>query len=384
MRIGLLSEFVYPFHKGGAEKRFYELAIRLVDRGHEVHWFGSQHWEGPPRMEHEGISLHAAAPARNVYAESGRRAVGPALRVGGALSVALARSRVELDLLDLSLYPFFHVFGSRLARRRVPLVVTWHEFWGEHWYDYLGRPGYFGLKIERWAARVPRRIVAVSDLARAGLLSVGVPASRVVTIHNGVDLDDVDRAPVGNGGADLIFFGRLKNHKNVDVLLRAVAVARSRVPEITCIIAGDGPEYGHLVRLANDLQLQDHVRFVGAPETERELYGFVKASRVCVNPSTKEGGGSITLLEANACGLPVIAVRDPLGIDESLIDDGVNGWWVESCDEGLLAAAIVAGLSDVAALSAMREPCRASVRRFDWDAITSQYEEVYREAVAAR
>ena len=127
---------------------------------------------------------------------------------------------------------------------------------------------------------------------------------------------------------DVIYFGRLKSHKNVDVLLRALALVAAARPSLRALIVGDGPEADTLRNLTRELLLDHAVRFQGPVDSYDELMGMVKAARLFILPSTKEGGGSIVTLEANACGTPVIAVDHPLGIDKGLIQEGVNGFWV--------------------------------------------------------
>jgi len=379
LRIGLASEFVYPFRKGGAEKRFYEVARRLARRGHEMHWFGMYEWPGPAHVEVDGIHVHAGARPFEVYGENGQRAILPTLRLGASLSTALAHSRVRFDLLDLSLYPFFHIFGARLLRPRTRLVVSWHEYWGDHWHEYMrSRAAIVGVQIERFAARVPDFIIATSDLARDGLVSSGVPESQVATIHNGVAVADVEAVAPADGNIDFVFFGRLKNHKNVDLLLRAFALARRMRPELTCLVVGHGPEYNRLLRLAGELDLGNCVRFTGAIPSEEEMLSRVKSSRVYVNPSTKEGGGSITLLEAYACGLPAIVVRHPLGIDDSLVRNGETGWWAAAPEPEALAATMLEAVADEDRLRRMRDAVRRFVRQYDWDEVASQCESRYR------
>src|SRR6266542_3858102 len=302
LRIGLISEFVYPFHKGGAEKRFYELGRRLAARGHDVHWFAMRHWDGDPSIVFEGMRLHSAREPLDVYAPDGSRSIGAAMRLSLALTRALRRVPVQFDVIDCSLYPIFHIFGSKLVRREIPLVVTWHEYWGDHWYEYLGRRGRVGKHVERLAARVPQRIIGVSDMAREGLEQSGVESG----------------------------------------------IARNVV-------------------------------FKGAVDDE-EMLSLVKSSRVFVNPSTKEGGGSITLLEANAAGVPAIAIRHPMGIDEALIREGENGWWVEEADAWKLAAVIAHALES-ADSDALAARCRRFARRYDWDAVAERYERVYTDVV---
>lgn len=376
LRIAILSEFVHPFHVGGAERRYYELARRLAVRGHEVHWFAMRVW--PHTVpDFEGIRLHPALEPVDVYADGGGRAIAPGLRVSLGLTRALARSATDFDVIDCSLYPFFHIFGARVVRPRTPVVVSWYEFWGEYWYEYLGWKGFFGKAVESLATRVPTRIVAVSDLATNSLLHHGVPRERVVTVPLGVDTAGIASIPPSSAASDIVFFGRLKNHKNVDLLLRAVAVVKERRPEVVCAIVGDGPERPRLEALSDSLGLHGNTRFHGAVP-DHEVVALVKASRVFVHPSTKEGGGSITMMEASACGVPTVAIRHPLGLDPSLIEHGVTGWWVDDATPEGLAAGIETALAESARNSEeLKSACRAFARRFDWDRIADECERLY-------
>jgi glycosyltransferase involved in cell wall biosynthesis len=378
LRIGLVSEFVYPFHKGGAEKRFYEVATRLVSRGHEVHWYGTKEWSAPAPYTFEGIRLHAAGKSVDVYRDDGSRSISATLRKSAELAASVARSRPLLDVLDCSLYPFFHVPAVRLLRPRVPLVVTWHEFWGSYWYELLGPLGFFGKATEAVTARLPRRIVAISDLAREGLLDAGVDPAHVSTVYNGVDSARIADIGVSSYASDIVFFGRLKNHKNVDLLLRAVAILRESHPDVRVLVLGDGPERERLHRLCADLDLGRNVEFRGALD-EQEMLGLVAAARICVNPSTKEGGGSITLLEANAAGVPVVAIHHPLGIDSCLIEPGRTGWWAPDAEPESLAATLAHVLADGRPRDQVRAECQEFAQAFDWEHITDQYERVYRD-----
>lgn len=333
-------------------------------------------------MTIDGIQVHAASKPFNVYGKTGNRSIGAGLRLSGALTRALSRSSVPFDVLDCSLYPFFHIFGARVVRPRTPTVVTWYEYWGEHWYEYLGWRGFFGKQVEHAAAKAPHRIIAVSQLVADGLRRQGIPDKRVELIPLGVDSRGIELIPPSTASSDVVFFGRLKNHKNVDLLLRAIALVREKRPKVTCAVIGDGPERGRLQVLARQLAIDSAVRFYGEVDDD-EMLAIVKASKIFVHPSTKEGGASTTLLEANACGLPVIAVRHELGFDPWLIEHGVNGWWVRDSDPASIARAILDALSligtDVSMRNAVNERCRSFARASDLDRMTDRCEELYFE-----
>ena len=198
--------------------------------------------------------------------------------------------------------------GLVAKRWRAALVVSWYETWGAHWLEYLGLRGIVGRWVERWCAGVPQCLIVVSEQALARLRAEGIRPKCAVHVPLGIELDRIQRTPAAAEPVDVIYFGRLKSHKNVDVLLRALALVAAARPSLRALIVGDGPEADTLRNLTRELLLDHAVRFQG--------------------PVDKEGGGSIVTLEANACGTPVIAVDHPLGIDKGLIQEGVNGFWV--------------------------------------------------------
>ena len=128
--------------------------------------------------------------------------------------------------------------------------------------------------------------------------------------------------------------------------------------------------------------MADQILFHGRVD-QAKLIGLLKRARIFVHPSTKEAGGSITMLEANACGLPIVCYRHPLGIDPSLIRKGLTGFVVDEVNpEGLLA-----GMEEMLRLGedpAIRDACVAYAREFDWSAIAGRYRQLFRELSTSR
>ena len=78
MKIAFVYDVIYPYVKGGVEKRIWELAIRLSARGHNVHIVGMKYWDGPDSVEKDGVTLHGICPSQTLYAD-GRRTIGEAI-----------------------------------------------------------------------------------------------------------------------------------------------------------------------------------------------------------------------------------------------------------------------------------------------------------------
>jgi glycosyltransferase involved in cell wall biosynthesis len=376
MRIAYVYDSAYPFTKGGGERRIYEIAKRLSQRGHEVSILCMKCWDGPARLHRDGLSYRSVSPRMNSYHSSGRRSIFQAFGFGASAWRMLAHGRY--DIIDCGQWPYFHFFPAKAysALRHTPFIVTWYEVWKDHWFDYLGKPGVIGMLAEKAFSRFPDRIVAISEKTQTDLLSLGVRQERMTLIPNGVDFRHIQSVLPGPTKTDLAYCGRLKNHKNVHLLIEAVAILKRFHPSISAVIIGDGPESAALRNLAVRLGVASNITFTGALDNFSDVVGWLKASKVFVNPSTQEGGGSITLFEANACGLPVIAVRDKDGIDPRLFRKEGNACMVEM-DAEQIARQAEELLSSPASLKAGADASRDFAAQYDWDNAASQYEQLY-------
>ncbi|MDR3413927.1 MAG: glycosyltransferase family 4 protein [Formivibrio sp.] len=378
MKIAFVYDAVYPFSKGGGERRIYEIATRLSQRGHEVHIFGMKQWEGGRNIQKDGLHYHGLCGSLELYHSSGRRSIREAI-LFGLYSMRLLGSE-KFDIVDCGQWPYFHLLPVRLYAwlRSVKMVVSWYEVWGSHWYKYLGAFGAFGLAVEKLFCRIPDKLIAVSEMTRCDLLTLGVRSDRVIMVANGIDYAHIRSIQaVEERRYDVVCTGRLKNHKNVEVLLRAIAIAKQALPNISVLIIGEGPERADLERLTQELGLTENVTFTGGLADFDDVLRLMKSARLFVNASTKEGGGSITLFEANACGLPVIAVRSPCGIDPSLIIEGKNGYMVDDLNGNLISDKIVELLQNPDLLRHNSEAAIVSAAQFDWQEITNLHEKIY-------
>ena len=374
MKIAFISDVVYPYVKGGVEKRVWELAVRLAAQGHDVHIFGMQYWDGHPVLAKEGVTLHGVCPARPLYA-NGKRTVKEALEFGLRLLPALAPYR--FDIIDCQEFPFFSCFSARIVAtlRRTPLVITWHEVWGEEWYSYLGRSsGFFGKSIERVVARLTPHVIAVSPTTAQRLSKIGGTRGTAI-IPNGVDTRRIVAIPEASDLSDIIFAGRLIREKHADLLVEAFALLSAEQPSLRLRIIGDGPERDAVQELIRKKGLEARIDFRGFVTEHDDLVAYLKVSKVCVLPSTREGFG-ITALEALACGLPVVTVDHPGNAIRDLI--GRETGYL--CD--LTAEDLARAIRDALQRSGtLRECCIAAASGYDWDRIAAECVEYYRSGI---
>jgi len=321
MKIAYVTDVLYPHVKGGCEKRIWEVSRRLVGRGHEVHIYCMKYWEGDDVVEREGVVLHGVCKPARLYTPSGRRTIWEAVYFSLKLLPPLLRG--DYDVVDCNQFPFLPLFVSKLCcmLKGKRLYSTWHEVWGrEYWIRYLGPLGVFGWIIEKTTAKLPEKIITVSKNTREAVASLGVAEEKIALIPNGIDLERIEKIKPSTHTSDIIFAGRLIPDKNVDVLIKAVALLDTPVK---CLIVGDGPEKQNLKKLATKLGISNQINFKGFLEYDK-LIAHMKSSKIFVLPSTREGFG-LTIIEANASGIPVIAVKHKKSAAAELIEKGVVG-----------------------------------------------------------
>lgn len=374
MKIALVYDVLYPYSKGGAERRYYEIGRRLA-QWHEIHLFGMKLWPGKAVIRTEqGTYLHGICEPKPLYV-SGRRSVSQALYFSTYLWPALMRS--EFDLIDCCSTPYFPMFACKLYSRLrgTPLVATWLEYWGDEWHRYLGRWGSVARIIEKATLHMPDWTAAISEHTKASLIRHGANPERIRVIRLGIDWNTIEASVPSSEASDVIFVGRLIREKKVDQLIRVVKRLTQRRKDVNCFIVGDGPERQRLERLAGELDLLRNVKFWGFVPTSEEVYSLMKASRVLVLPSTREGFG-LVVIEANACGLPAITVAAKHNAASALVVEGENGFVCEPTEEAI-ADKLELLLEDTHLRARMTDRSLETARGFDWDLIALEVEEFY-------
>jgi glycosyltransferase involved in cell wall biosynthesis len=368
--VALVCEAVLPFHHGGREHRYQELTRRLADRA-DIHVFTMHWWSGPRTRYEDGITFHAISRLIPLYVKQRR-----SLRQAFFFALSCIRLlRYDFDVLSADNIPFLQLFVLRLVTlvKRKRLVVTWHEVWGrEYWQQYLGIIGIIAWFIEVIAMRMPDHILAASpqtaDRLRA---SLGKRRSISLAIH-GINLDEVDDVVPASHATDIAVVGRLMEHKRVDLLLDAVALLHADGLPVTCRVIGDGPEWEALHEKAESLGIAQAVEFCRDVSEQKDVYMMLKAASVCVFPSAREGFG-VAVVEALACGVPVVTTSAPDNLAQYLVARSDRG---TVCDPS--AAAISKAIKEILTRGEARDkrPAPESwLREFSWDSIANQFSE---------
>jgi glycosyltransferase involved in cell wall biosynthesis len=362
--IAFVSDAVYPYNKGGKETRLSEITTRLAELGYDVHIYCMKWWDGADvRVEH-GVTLRGICPYIPLY-DGDRRSIKQGILFGVS---CFRLFFAKFDVVDVDHMPFFPLYSMRIVCwiKRKRMLATWHEVWGEaYWQKYLGGiKGKIAWWIERLSVLLPDHITAVSELTARRLKEQLNYRRSLAVVPNGIDVEKIASAKKSGQHSDVIYAGRLLKHKNVDVLIKAMAIICRTRPKTRAIIAGEGPEKESLIALTRQLKLEENIMFIPFQEDIKEMYGLIKSSKVFVLPSEREGFG-LVVLEANACGVPVITVDCPDNAAKALIGK----------DNGLVVMLSVEKVAK-ATLSVLQNESFFSVSNlssFEWSSLLTDY-----------
>ena len=268
---------------------------------------------------------------------------------------------------------YAHFYAAAAARwAKVPVIINTQHGRG------CG-PGWKARSQFRIANRFADRVVGVSqDAARLCREQDPRSATKTIAIHNGIDVDRFTfHGP--NVNANAITVARLSPEKDFPTLLRAVHLASRDVPEFRLKIVGDGSERESLETLTRELQIEEHVEFLGE---RNDVPDLLARSGFFVSSSLTEGI-SLTLLEAMSVGLPVLATA--VGGTPEIVVEEQTGHLVPAGDPTALAAAIVELCAHRDAWPAMGQLGRQRVEQhFSIRTMIREYETLYRECLAAK
>ena len=284
----------------------------------------------------------------------------------------------DFDIVDVDHMPHFPLFFTKLVclLKRKRMIATWNEVWGkDYWQEYLGLKGIFGYIVEKLSVFMPNEIISVSNHTMNKLKNNLKFKKKIYTIPNGNDFEKIQEIKSSRRKSDVIFAGRLLDNKNVDILIKSIQLIKEKIPKIKCLIIGDGPEKKNLEVLTQKLNLEKNINFLGFLSNHDDVYTIMKSSKVFVLPSTREGFG-IVVIEANACGIPVITIDHKDNAARDLIEEGKNGF-VCQLNEEEIAKRIMRILENSSGRK-MKKVCMDLAKKYDWDKIVDKVEEVYR------
>jgi len=305
-----------------------------------------------------------------------------------------ALRQMQLDVIHAHTPLTVGLWACLLARLSgVPFISTYHTSITDYTH-YLGRYG--DLRLTRQAAvgfsalscNISDQVVAPSAKIQKLLLSQGVrPPIRVVP--NGIDLAHFQtheprgawRRKLGVGADDLMLvsLGRLESEKSLDVVIEAFAAVAAQRPDALLVLAGDGSYRAALQEQAASTAAGRRILFPGMID-RAEVPGLLHEADLYLTASTTEVH-PLSMIEAIACGLPVVGVRDEAL--QGMVADGVNGW-ITPKESGPFSAAVLRLLSDPAARQAFGQASLSLSQKYSIQAQAAALSELYAQLSAAR
>lgn len=356
---------------GGMQDHTRDLAGGLAASGHEVDVIAPRRPDARSEVE-EQVELEGArwhfVPAPGRYTRlpfhhpgwlSGSQALFRRLHASRPFDVVHSESTSALELV------------RRGEHRRVPLVIEYHgntlglvrAAWRralqgsarERAREVKGFVWLCGMHFQRgecFRFRGCEWIVPARQQFEDTRRGEFVRRAHGHVVPHGVDSDffrprerDKVRAELGLGEEPtLVSVGRLNFEKGFDVAIRSLATVRKNVLDARLVIVGDGEERAVLQALSAELGLESAVSFVGAQPGE-QVARYMAAADIFLFPTRRDEAFGYVLVQAMACGLPVIA-SDIGGITEVVGQSGVNGVLVPPGNEAALVAEIQSLLAD--------------------------------------
>jgi phosphatidyl-myo-inositol alpha-mannosyltransferase len=371
VRIALVTEYYYP-HLGGVTEHVHNLALQFQRQGHPTIVVTAR-MDAPARgidLEHEASDppfVRRIGTSRTIYSAGSFARITTGLNLRRDLRELFRRERIDLVHVHGGLNPTLGLVAPEAAGDLgLPVVATFHS-----WFASSALCRVFRVPLQR---RLDRH---------AAVLAVSQP---VVEAHaryfeadweiipNGVDTEffrtDAGLGPP-RGDPELLFLGRLDPRNGLDTLLTAMPAVLSRLPGARLTIAGDGPLRPVYERMARPLG--PAVEFVGRVNGDRPQHYARACMYLC--PTTKASFG-ITLLEAMACGTPML-VSDITGFRE-LVSDGTEAILVPRERPRAWAEAILQLVADRGRLAMMGAAGRRKAEDYAWPKIAARVMDVYR------
>lgn len=381
MRIVIISDVYFP-RVNGVSTSIRTFRREFLALGHEVFLIAPDY--GEPTDDESWI---IRVPSRVVYVDPEDRM----MRFGAVMALEEKLREWNPDLLHIQTPFIAHYAGVRLAKRlQIPAVLTYHTYFEEYLFYYVRFLPKFLL---RWIVRHLTRqqcsqvdSVVVPTQAFSNVLREYGVRSELYINPTGIDLVRFSHGDgsrfraehaIAAGRPVLIFVGRMVHEKNIDILLRVVAMLKQQIPEMMLLLVGEGPAQEHLRQLGSELGITGNMKWIGNLSSLETLCDCYCAGDIFVFASRTETQG-LVLLEAMALGVPVVSTARMGTID---ILDGCQGAVVVEEDEKAFCVAIEEILGDAELRQQLSQQGREYAMRWSASAMAMRLEEVYMETV---
>ena len=382
LRILFGCDYFHPII-GGGEEWNKQVAFELSKKGHEVTVLT---YKVPGyRVDSilNGVKVKRMGPC---VIRGTRPYLRRALVQGLGVFRYILKNHDEIDVVQAQAFPLIPSYLAlkilRFFGRDIPLTVVWHDVYGsQNNFKYKGPFKGFVRYITELAllrlSNYASMVITVSESTKIKLIRSGIESDKIRIVYGGVDLKDFDGVNSVGSMDYLIYVGRLVPEKRVEDLLDAFKLLLNEESNLELVVVGSGGWIENLKAHTENLEIDERVNFTGFVSNEEKIK-LLKGSMFLVLPSLMEGLG-LVLLEAMACGIPVVAVD--LGGPREVIEDGVNGFLADPCSPESLHRYMLRLARDHQLRDEMgKEGKRLVEKKFTWKAVADRVEQAIIES----
>ncbi len=370
MKIAILVPSFLPKWLAGTEIATYNMASHLTKNGHEIHVITS--WDSglPEEGTEQGFFVH--------------RLKLPKIKFIGLVifwfEVLVVLRKIDPDMIHVQRIDM--AIPAFLARKfmKKPYAV-----WGQGFDVYF--PWRFKKTISKLVFKNADVVIAQTENMKKHMQEIF--NREVFIIPNGIDVEKFKNSPakemirnilgLDNSNRVIIFVGNLRPVKGVKYLIQAMSTIVQKEVNARLILVGKGQQSDYLKNLAKEFRLEKYVIFVEEVPHEK-VPEYLTASDIFVLPSLSEGF-SIVSMEAMASGLPIIATK--VGVLPEIIEEGVNGFLIESEEPRKIAEKVLYLLGDDDLRKRISENNKEKAKSYSWTSIVQRLEEVYQYCLEA-
>jgi glycosyltransferase involved in cell wall biosynthesis len=335
---------------GGAEVHFHEIFKRVAENGHRVRLLCCKYPAASARETIDGIEIIRAGNRQffNLYVPFYYKKL---------------KKDQDYDIVidDINKIPFY----TPLYVNR-PICAISHHFFGKSIYlETTVLPATIVFCAEKLVPFIYRNtpFAVVSKSTKMELREQGV-RSTIDLLPNAVDTSVYKSIQDSKSAEPVIgYFGRLKKYKSIEHLFLVFPLILERVPNAHLMIVGDGDDKPRLEKMAENLGIREKVTFTGYVSTQTKVE-LLNKMWLAVNTSPKEGWG-LTVIEANACGTPVVASNSP-GLCDSVVD-GKTGILYEYGNTSQLSEKILSLINNPEQRRSLSQEAIRWAKKFNWD-----------------
>ena len=384
MRVLQITPAFYPAKGyGGGPRVAYEISKRLCDRGHEVIVYTTDANDKYSRLDKKFKNIDEM---KIYYFKNISNSIAYEQKIFISPSIISAMKK------DLKNFDIIHVHDFRTLQNivvhhyakkfRVPYILQPHGSLSrivkkralKSVFDTL-----FGYRILKDA----NKLIALNNNEAKKYVEMKMDKDKIETIPNGIDLLEYSNLPcrgsfkekyhIQEGEEIILYLGRIHESKGIDLLVKAFAELLKKLDDVKLIIVG--PNDGYLLNLKeiiNSLKIDNNILFTGFISDKEKLSAYIDAD-VFVMPSFY--GFPLTLLEAMACGVPIVTTN------KGDIIEGINGetGCIVQYDKSELENALFEILENGELGERFRKNAKEKIKQYDWEAIVDKIEKIYQE-----